>query len=341
MRILTKLKEWKECISKKMHSRMLRSNYNESWEPWMKNRFEFVLKNYRLFDFKWREPRRVIVYMTDKSEVSGLADRLRTMRCAYVIAAESKRRFYIYHDKGFRLEDYLEPNEVDWRIKPEQISFGLNRIVISFFITHFQRLKGWKEYHFYKTLCVVNTEGFLPDNLKGKYSDHIVSRKLFKYSPRLIELLEHNMRKENLKEKEYVCIHVRFTNFFEKVETYGRVQSTKEQRLLTIKRVKATIKKIYKDSDCKKIVLLSDSNFFLQLKHADYVHILQGEVNHISKEKDGHSIVDKTFLDLLIMAKSKAIYSVVGEHIYGGGFAQDASYLEDTPYYRIPLVMDV
>lgn len=307
----------------------------------MKNRFQFVLKNYHLFDFKWRKPGRVVVYMTEASEVSGLADRLRTIRCAYVLAVENNRNLYVYHDKGFRLEDYLEPNEIDWRINPEQISFGLNRVVISFFITQFQHLRKRKEYHIYKTLCVVNTEGFLPDNLKEKYSDYTVSRKLFKYSPRLVEMVENAMKRENLVENEYVCVHVRFTNFFEMVETYGRVQSTEEQRNLMLKRVKATIEKIYEESGNEKILLLSDSNYFLQSSHADYVQILPGEVHHIAKEKDGCAIVDKTFLDLLIMAKGKAIYSIVGEHIYGGGFAQDASFLENKPFHKIQLVLNV
>ena len=336
---LTGLKEWSDKISKALHSRMLQSNYNDAWEPWMKDRFLFVLKNYHLFDFRWRKSRRVVVYMTERSEVSGLADRLRTIRCAYVLAAESGRNLHVYHDKGFLLEDYLEPNEIDWRIKPEQISFGLNRVVISIFINQFQRLRKRKEYHIYKTLCVVNTEGFLPDNLKEKYSDHIVSRKLFKYSPRLVEMVESAMKREHLVENEYICVHVRFTNFFEKVETYGAVKSTEEQRLLTLRRVRATIEKIHDESECKKIVLLSDSNYFLQSGHADYVQILPGEVTHIAKEKEGHAIVDKTFLDLLIMAKSRTIYSITGEHIYGGGFAQDASFLENKPFRVMPLVV--
>lgn len=38
------------------------------------------------------------------------------------------------------------------------------------------------------------------------------------------------------------------------------------------------------------------------------------------------------------MAKAKAIYSIVGEHIYGGGFAQDASFLENKPFFKVPLI---
>ncbi len=43
---------------------------------------------------------RLIVYMTEGTEFAGLADRLRTMGSAYIIAAENNRNLYIYHQSG-------------------------------------------------------------------------------------------------------------------------------------------------------------------------------------------------------------------------------------------------
>lgn len=109
----------------------------EDWSPAdapIRNRTKRILDGcYHLFDFTPRKKNRVIVYMTDTSEHCGLADRLRTMRTAYVLAKENGRELYIYHNKGFKLEDYLEPNEVDWRIEEKDISFGLNRICFVIF----------------------------------------------------------------------------------------------------------------------------------------------------------------------------------------------------------------
>ena len=92
-----------------------------------------VIKSYKLFDFRRLNPARVIIYMSETTEFAGLADRFKTFVNGYILAQENKRSFHIYHDKGFKLEKYLEPNKIDWRITPSDICWGLNKVKLLWF----------------------------------------------------------------------------------------------------------------------------------------------------------------------------------------------------------------
>lgn len=103
------------------------------------NSLEAHSRNYR---------NRVICFYVDVTACTGLCDRLRTIASAYVMAAESGLKFYIYHDAGFKLTDYLIPSDVDWRIERGDISINLNLVCPLFFIHTFRFLdKCGKDYY--------------------------------------------------------------------------------------------------------------------------------------------------------------------------------------------------
>jgi len=286
---------------------------------------------------KKKNTNRLCVYITPETENFGLADRIRTMRTAYVCAVENNMDFCIYHNNGFKLEEYFEPNEVDWRISEEEICLGVNQVKFNFLYSKFQKIENCgKEYHFHKALANID-DGFLPEELKGRYSDASVYRKLFRLSPRLQHLVEAIMDEKSLIENEYIAVHGRFLNFFEQVESYGDVKSSLEERQLMLKRLSYTLKKIY-EQEHKPIVLFSDSNTFLKYPHSEYVIVLPGFVSHLSNSKLFSNCIDKTFVDLVVMSKAERIYSLVGQNIYGGGFSRDASFLGDKPFVSFPVV---
>lgn len=289
----------------------------------------------------WRTPigdlQRVIVYMTEKNVHVGLADQLRTIRTAYVCAAENDRRFYLYHNVGgFRLEEYLEPNEIDWKIKEQEINFGLNCVGLEFFYRKIPTLKNKKrEYHLYSSGGIFAEMDH--SDLKGTYTDHSCHRKLFKPTERLCSLVSEVMEKYELKENEYIVFHLRFTNFFEQVELEGAVTSTEQERRQMIIDVHQVIDEVYKASGCKKVLLFSDSNIFLNSEHPNYVTVIPGHVGHVSKYKKEQEIIDKTFIDLFLMSKGKVVYSIRGKNIYGGGFSREASIIGNKPFIELPL----
>lgn len=326
-------------IKEKLIMQWVKSNMAETEAMFRSQQHAIISGNYKLYDKKRGDTHRVVCYMSDGTVGEGLADRLRTILTSFVFAEVHGRPFYLFHDKDFKLEEYLEPNEVDWRIEREEINFGLNRVA---FVFHWRgRIPVLKyperEYHMYAAQTLVNLS--TPQELSDKYTDGKVFRKLFKLSDGLANKVDGLMKSVGLKENEYIVFHLRFLNFFDQVEIDGEVTSTPEEREQMLKRVHATIGSVRAQWGDKKILLFSDSPTFLSAPHPDYIQVLPGKVGHVAKHGKNSEVVEKTFLDLIIMSRAATVYSIIGPNIYGGGFSREAALIADKPYEKIPLLV--
>lgn len=296
-----------------------------------------ITREYKLLEFKKRNPARLVVYMTENTEFAGLSDRLRCFISGYILAQENSRSFHLYHSKGFNLETYLEPNEVDWRISPDEISRGLNRVEFLWFTDYWPSLsRKHKEYHAY---ALFNLIPRLPEEIKDKYTYAGVFNKLFRPTYYLQQLIKRTMDAAGLRENGFIAFHLRFLNFFEPVElnvSESDVTGTPEQQLLMIQAVHATIDCIYRESVCKHVLLFSDSNRFLQASHPEYIKILPGEVGHIARHNNIDSVTNKAFIDLFVMSKAKQIYSICGPNIYDGAFSRTAAAISGKEVILVP-----
>lgn len=276
---------------------------------------------------------RVITYFTQETAWTGLADRLKTISTAYVMAAESGLDFYLYHDTGFDFTDYLLPNEIDWRIDKGSICFNLNHVSPLFFIKKFRSLeRREKDYHIYQSDCLVN-DLLRNTPLKDKYTDGAVFRKLFKFSPKVIEQARNILSSLGVGEKGYVAFHCRFLNFFEKVEKHGVITSTPAEREEMINAVHRTLKKIHQRNNLP-IILFSDSNSFAALKHPDYVHVIPGKAAHVVSGGADAEATMRIFVDLYIMSNAQKVYSLVDKNVYHSGFSRLGAAIGDVLFIR-------
>lgn len=268
---------------------------------------------------------RLVVYMSEGTEFAGLADRLRTIVSAYIIASENNRNLYIYHDKGFILQKYLLPNEIDWSITPDEICWGLNHVSFLWFCRKLPQLRHpEKEYHAYALFHYLIPT--LRPELQSKYNFSHIFNALFRPSPHLSQLVEHAMSSIGLRENQFIAVHLRFLSFLEPVEEHDTTATgSPEDQQKVLKAVSAAIEHIYHQSGDQCILLCSDSNRFLQAPHPDYVKILPGEVGHIIKNNGNDAKTDKAFTDLFVMSKASCLYRITGKHIYTGGFARTAA----------------
>ena len=331
-----------------LRNHVLRTTHlGKRFEGWPQSYQQCVLSHYKTLDFERRHKNRVIVKMTEKTTGSGLADRLRTMLTAYVLAAESSREFYIYHDCGFKLEEYLRSNQVKWEIPVSDISNGLNKVYSIFLLRQYEDLsKCQRECHVFQSCTDIDTD-FLPPELSEKYTNHKVFHQLFKFTPKVRNAARNAMREQSLRKNGYVAAHIRFLNFFEPVEKGGCVTSTEEERMQMVQNVHATLEKIHLETK-KKILLFSDSNTMLKSRLPDYVKVLSGSVGHIVRHNGDGDVALKAFVDLLVMSQARAVYSIIGENIYeatvskyGGqrnDFAKTAAYIGDVPFIRYKIV---
>lgn len=325
----------KYCLNKAVERFRMWLFGTDEWYSFIQ--WNTIRHEYKLFELKQRNLNRVIIYMTEHTEFTGLADRLRGFISGYILAQENGRSFHLYHNKGFNLETYLEPNEVDWRISPADICRGLNRVAFLWFTNHWPELpRKDREYHGYG---LFNLIPHLPAEIKDKYTYGGVFNKLFRPTLYLQQLIDRTMQSAGVRENNYIAFHLRFLNFFEPVEPdrcEADVTGTPEQQQQMIDAVHATIDRIYRESACKHVLLFSDSNRFLQAPHPDYIKILPGTVGHIARHNDAGAITDKAFIDLFVMSKAAQVYSITGPNIYGGAFSRTAAAIGGKEIITVP-----
>lgn len=277
--------------------------------------------------------------MTEGTEFTGIADRLRSIVTAYVVAKENNREYYIYHDKDFNLDEYLEPAGTDWRIRKKDIRRGLNNVAFLWFLQTWPKLNPWRnEYHCYWASSLIDM-GVLPSDIQAKYTFSSAFWSLFKMSQKLKLMVKEAMEAAHLSENNYVAVHLRFMNFFEAVEersTDSNGTATKEEQENMLAAVNQTLHKIYNEHPLH-IVLFADSNRFLESAHPDFCTILPGTVGHVLCHSHNEAIISKAFVDLMVMAKAKTVISIVGKGIYGGGFAMTAASIGHKPFIKVPL----
>lgn len=268
---------------------------------------------------------RLIVYMSEGTEFAGLADRLKTCVAAYIIAAENNLSLHIYHDKGFVLQKYLLPNEIDWSISPDDICWGLNHVSFIWFCKKVPQLrKKDKEYHAYALFH--NLIPTLSPELQKRYSFTKVFNDLFRPTPHLSQLVAAAMKSCGIQENCYVAVHLRFLSFLEPVEEHDtQATGTPEQQQAVLAAVRATIEHIYQQESHQPILLCSDSNRLFQETYPDYIKVLPGVCGHIIKNNGNDDTTDKAFIDLFAMSKARRLYRITGKHLYKGGYIETAA----------------
>ena len=307
-----------------------------------KDQLQVMLSTYSLFQLKKisTEKRFICVWKNGGSDATGLADRIKGMVSSYIVADIYGYKFYTYHNHGFLMQDYLEPNEVDWPIDISRVSMGLNRFKIIWNLSRLPKLDtSVDEYHAHR---IVDITPSLSSELAEKYSFHKVFHKLFKPSERLRKLVADAMSKANLTSNRFVAIHVRFLDFFENVETLREHAYTKrgtlEEQQEMLASVMRTIETIKASRDVERVLLLSDSSTFLSQPFPGYICTLPGQVGHIQAHVGVCNVIDKTFVDMFVMAEAKEIININGKNIYNSDFCRVAALIGNKPFSRVSRV---
>lgn len=311
----------------------------------IKAKLQLIFSTYKLFapDSNTTKERRIIrLHIKGGSDAPGLADRIKAYVSTYIIAKESGYNFYIYHDYGFKLDDYLEPNEVDWRIKKNDINFGIRHFKILWSVSHIQPLnQKILEYHTHFHQDVISN---LPNELKDEYSMHRVFNKLFKPTHYLSDLLEKNLHSLRLKDNTYIAVHCRFLDFFEAVEhksdeyPFMKHASKEEQKLMMVS-IHKTLDMIHSRNMEMPILLFSDSSKFLNSDHQDFVRTVKGKVGHIFTHSGDKDVIDKAFIDMLLISKANKVYNIIGPGTLASGYSRQAALIGNKPFERIERIM--
>lgn len=293
-----------------------------------------LFRKYSLISQRCCNQNKILVSMQNKGNAyNGFADRLRIIMASYKVAKFNNREFKIFSDGDFPWLRYFTPNQVDWIIKENEISYN---IIDSFPIWLGQTVQLFSPSK--KQLHVYGTKGQLSDvdNFYDGDEWRFNFEKLFSLSDISYRLL----KKTSLYDKSYVAIHLRFLNCLKinEPETlyYGTPLPTCEQQLLKQKTWKV-IRKIFDNHPDKEIVLFSDTESYLvessdKLHFCTYVkHEARGHIAHDLSE----AVSDAAVVDFLLIGRASIVYSICLDNMYSSGFVKYAAMIGGKKYIQI------
>jgi hypothetical protein len=308
--------------------------------------------------------RKQIICMYDgRMDHGGIADRLRGVISAYDVAKQMGYDFRIYFDHPFRLEDYLEPNLVDWRIAKEELCYnpedaeamfcGSNGTWVEPF---FQRLWFKKRFREANKQLHVNTNAQLLPRSK-RYGE--LFQELFRPSARLEQALDAQLQRivtshhitnlksqaSNLKPQisslkpHYITISLRFIGLLNDfTERDGKHIAPEEQQRL-MDRCVAKIRELYDQrAQGKPVLLTSDSTRFLRYaaERLDFVRYIPGDVVHIDyQDATSDDINMKLFVDMLMISRADEAFLLQTGGMYNSGFPRRAAQITGIPFHHV------
>ena len=273
----------------------------------------------------------------------GLGDRIHGFISMYMLCEKYRYDFKINNCDKFRLSDYLEPNEVDWDIDPDEIVYDLNVAEPVLMACTFKKYKGTPEqealfmnrYLRWRMRQNPHKEIHVYTNEHWACTPKVYSHyfhKLFKPSKALQEAVN---REKNRIGNSYISVTLRFQNllgdFYE--GKFPTLSQDKQDNLK--KRVLDKIRELHSQHpEETKILVTSDSRSFLDfLQQESYIYTIPGRIVHMSYSDDKDFEVHlKSFVDLMMLADARKLYLLVTKPMFHSGFAESASFINNRPY---------
>lgn len=309
-------------------------------------RWKQLLPQYKILNDKQRDKipqqkKKTVILMVrnEATFCGGLSDRLRGITSVYQECKRQGLDFKIYFETP-NLIDYLEPNEYDWHINPNDICYDTTRVYPCTILTYHnsedkneskiqKRILRWYLKKNYEQIHVY-TNMRSGDNEYGK-----LFHKLFKPCKELQEQIDYHVAKLG-GEKQYDAMVFRFRQLLGDFKEGGETLPEKEREEYIQRCLSLVEKEHNKDTD-KKMLVTSDSITFLNRVSAlPYVYTIPGEVVHISFTYDASKkIYMKSFIDYYVLSHANNVTLVRDKKMYHSGFALRAAMLNDAEYQEV------
>ena len=287
-----------------------------------------------------------VVYMalSETTFSGGLSDRLRGIVAIYSECKRMGLPFRIVFEP-LHLEDYLSPNQYDWRINNDEICWNTSRVYPCVILTYHNNSRNiWQRFvqhailaHFlkkpYKQIHVYSNM-FCSDS---EYTS--LFRELFKPTRELRKLIVYHLEQLG-GAGNYVSATFRFRQLLGDFKEGGAVLPEKERMPYIEKCIKA-IERLHERVPEKKILVTADSHTFLEMlvkKRMPYVYVMPGRVVHIGFTANASKkTYMKSFLDMYMLSYASTVFLVRDKIMYHSGFPYRASLLNGTKYGEISL----
>ena len=293
---------------------------------------------------------RAVVFMAlnETTFSGGLSDRLRGIVSVYAECKRQGRPFRIVFEP-LHLEDYLAPNEYDWRIGEDEIDWDLAKSYPCVLLTyhndshnrwqHFVQssvLRSYFRKHCHQLHVFTN---MIPSDEEYRTLFH----ELFKPADDLQQLIGYHLEKLG-GEKNYISCTFRFRQLLGDFKEGGATLPV-AKRQPYIQQCVQTVERLHELHPEKRILVTADSHTFLDELVAvslPYVYVMPGKVVHLGFTSDASKAVYmKSFLDMYMISYADIVYLVRDKLMYHSGFPYRAALLGGTNYEEVSLLNNI
>lgn len=286
------------------------------------------------------ESSKYIFMVDDKVTHGGMFDCLKGIISIYAISKELHKDFRIHFVSPFELSDYLMPNEYDWDISDEDITYNYNvsMPIIAFgeYADPHRLLKNRRnECHFYYGYDSLNE---INAHFHSNYMWNGLYAELFKpteYLQKHIDFYRNDIG------RDYIVTHFRFLNLLgDKTETDINPTLGVDAKEALKKKCKDKILEIADKHEGKRIMLSTDSNVFMEYikEKVPDVYTIPGKIKHIGTSCDtSDAEILKMFLDYYIIGGAEKVYSICGPGMWKSAFPEYAAMIGGCRFERLSL----
>lgn len=278
----------------------------------------------------------ILMVRNETTFCGGLSDRFRGIVSVYQECKRQGLDFKIHFETP-NLIDYLEPNEYDWYINPDDICYDTKRVYPCTILTYHnsenkneskiqKRILQWYLKKNYEQIHVYT-------NMRSGDSEYgMLFHELFKPCKELQEQIDYHVAKLG-GEKQYDAMVFRFRQLLGDFKEGGETLPESERENY-IQRCLYLVEKVHKKNTDKKMLVTSDSTTFLKrVSSLPYVYTIPGEVVHIGFTFDAaKKTYMKSFVDYYVLSHADSITLVREKKMYHSGFALRAALLNDADY---------
>ncbi|OWF49475.1 hypothetical protein KP79_PYT17542 [Mizuhopecten yessoensis] len=277
---------------------------------------------------------------TKQSACGGWSDRLSGILSTFVISLLTKQRFLIHHDQPYLLQDYLAPNEYDWRYnssiltKLKRTNHNLdnaNSVKIKKYLygkkdlnNYFKRNKihfirmNWDFTEVFRTRSHIGRD--VPWITKLHYAD--IYKELFNYLFKPSETLSRALKAQKRPRSKTACAHIRIGRNPTVPNDPPRHQQPMDILWNFFDRL---------DKDLYNIFVATDDDRILKTARDRYPEDIidtYGKIGHIAKlpeeQKGNKDIFVKMFLDFSMLINCDILI------LTESGFGMVAAYIRNT-----------
>lgn len=307
---------------------------NRPW--WRKDEMVLVDAYYQVSDMPITDKTtHEIVFMIDGRTIhGGLTDRLCGICSVFSFCQEHGIPFRLNAIFPFELKDYLEPNEYDWSINTDRITYD-SRISYPIFLDDYRFTPKLHATYLsrmlnkYKQLHVYGNTPMLDIHFHDSFNT------LFRPSAALQQAI--GIAKQQIG-NTYVAIVTRFQQLLGDFKEGEYKVLPKEEQVALITKCVNKVRELHDRQYPHEVILCtSDSSTFLShVSLLPYVRIIPGKVVHIDHTAEASfQTYLKSFVDMYMIAGANKVVLLQTGDMYPSKFPYRASKIGGKPFERL------